>query len=180
LTFLVCLCGSVPQYLACGADNQTMMRPGSSIMGQEVGAHGSGSLRVDPHYLSFSRNEPDDQLNLSDYRPGESVMLKLSGIPSGAFFALRVSDGGGILSPQPPTPLIPKCNGQLYSGEPASAGKAVHAILETPCHRSPEVITISLIASPSGFGPFFYTTLRLHLKGSRMPTCPTKPRPPRI
>ena len=70
---------AVPQYLACGADNQTMMRPGSHIMGQEVGGQGPGSLRIDTHHLP----PHDHAAGGGSYQPGEKIMLELTGMPDG-------------------------------------------------------------------------------------------------
>ena len=54
----------------------------------------------------------------------------------------------------------------------------VHAFLHTPCDRAPANITLSLVASPGGFGPFYFTMAVLQRGPGRASSCPLGPPPP--
>mmetsp|Transcript_176029 Transcript_176029/g.559170 ORF Transcript_176029/g.559170 Transcript_176029/m.559170 type:complete len:663 (+) Transcript_176029:156-2144(+) len=114
------------------------------------------------------------------YAPGEQLLVRFGGIPldGRAFLAARVSDGGGTIAlASGARTLSNKCASQVYAPEMTNDGKPVEVLLTTPCDNAPEVITVSLVSSPSGHGPFYFTTGGVKRTAGRAPACPP-PAPP--
>eukprot|EP00729_Bicosta_minor_P021025 gene21025-14531_t len=146
---------AVPQLLSCGDDAGTMLRLGQTIMGQPVGA-ASSTMRITFPLIYGSAEK------VSSFVPGKVVPVEVTGVPTDVYFAIRLGDGGGE--------LVMPTNGST---------QILTFSVRTPCDRAPASLNITIVASPSGFGPFYYQSMLLpkSASGGRAANCPP-PTPP--
>ena len=71
-----------------------------------------------------------------------------------------------------------KCAEQLWGFYENNNGSLTFSV-QTPCDRAPASLNITIVASPSGFGPFYYQSMLLpkSASGGRAANCPP-PTPP--
>lgn len=104
------------------------------------------------------------------------LSVQVLDVPANAFFAIRLGDGGGALVNNG-TQLDRKCAEQLWGSSDNTIKGRVTFSIATPCDQAPAAINVTIVASPSGFGPFYYQSLLLPSRFGRAAQCPPTPTP---
>eukprot|EP01051_Picozoa_sp_SAG22_P005745 SAG22_NODE_352_length_11827_cov_3.941252_2_plen_1753_part_00 len=162
---------ATPKFLACGSDRSSRIREGGTVMGQLIERDAPGA--------------PNITLNsggLHVFEPGQNLTVELAGLGGSDFFAVRVSDGGGILAAAANARSVTsKCASQMYADEPGDASIPARITLSTPCASAAAVITISAVGAADPLSSFWFTdlTIKRAPAGVVAPHCPPPtPLPP--
>lgn len=165
----------IPQFLKCGSDQKTRMRPGQKIMKQDVGGteHMHGHIKMTLLRTNGTLHHVANHKPASFYYPGEVLMVHAERLPLGCLFAIRISDGGGRIdtAPPPSAQLTNRCDEQVYATKPPMGEHPDAALITTPCEDAPETITVTLIAAANSMSPVLFTSAMLQRGEGRDPHC---------